>query len=224
LRKLTVLNLCRASTLEAGLDRHGSRRDISADFCRSFAIAREFRQSAARRWRLIRRCASNLIGTSSTKRCRPRLARCCHSGWSRAAAPDWRAATYSILRLTRHGLIALGFIIVASLPWSYRLITDPHVGGPVVGSISLRSQVAGISSFWQVAVAAGSSAGGDATISTLARCDRKQRDFSRKRGPKMAVLSLLVHVTGRGDRHGAWCNHRAPVQFSPDFHSFRLSC
>jgi uncharacterized membrane protein YbhN (UPF0104 family) len=38
----------------------------------------------------------------------------------------WRAATYSILVDRAIGLIALAVIIVASLPWSYRLITDPH--------------------------------------------------------------------------------------------------
>ena len=38
----------------------------------------------------------------------------------------WRAATYSIFVDRAIGLIALAVIIVASLPWSYRLITDSH--------------------------------------------------------------------------------------------------
>src|ERR1044071_755865 len=38
----------------------------------------------------------------------------------------WRAATYSIFVDRAIGLIALAVIIVASLPWSYRLITNPH--------------------------------------------------------------------------------------------------
>ena len=38
----------------------------------------------------------------------------------------WRAATYSIFVDRAIGLIALAVVIVASLPWSYRLITDPH--------------------------------------------------------------------------------------------------
>src|SRR5271156_5910100 len=38
----------------------------------------------------------------------------------------WRAATYSIFVDRAIGLIALAIIIVASLPWSYRLIMDPH--------------------------------------------------------------------------------------------------
>ena len=38
----------------------------------------------------------------------------------------WRAATYSIFVDRAIGLIALAVVIVASLPWSYQLITDPH--------------------------------------------------------------------------------------------------
>jgi uncharacterized membrane protein YbhN (UPF0104 family) len=38
----------------------------------------------------------------------------------------WRAATYSIFVDRAIGLIALAVLIVASLPWSYRLISDPH--------------------------------------------------------------------------------------------------
>jgi uncharacterized membrane protein YbhN (UPF0104 family) len=38
----------------------------------------------------------------------------------------WRASTYSILVDRAIGLIALAIIIVASLPWSYNLISDPH--------------------------------------------------------------------------------------------------
>lgn len=38
----------------------------------------------------------------------------------------WRAATYSIFVDRAVGLIALAIIIVASLPWSYSLISDPQ--------------------------------------------------------------------------------------------------
>jgi len=38
----------------------------------------------------------------------------------------WRAATYSIFVDRAIGLIALAIIIVASLPWSYNLISDPY--------------------------------------------------------------------------------------------------
>src|SRR5205807_3497476 len=42
------------------------------------------------------------------------------------AGAGWRAATYSIFVDRAIGLIALAVIIVASLPWSYNLITDPN--------------------------------------------------------------------------------------------------
>src|SRR5471030_2149696 len=38
----------------------------------------------------------------------------------------WRAATYSIFVDRAIGLIALAIVIVASLPWSYQLISNPH--------------------------------------------------------------------------------------------------
>ena len=42
------------------------------------------------------------------------------------AGAGWRAATYSIFVDRAIGLIALAVLIVASLPWSYALITDAH--------------------------------------------------------------------------------------------------
>src|SRR5262245_15205404 len=42
------------------------------------------------------------------------------------AGAGWRAATYSIFVDRAIGLIALAIVIVASLPWSYQLISDPN--------------------------------------------------------------------------------------------------
>src|SRR5215813_12389935 len=42
------------------------------------------------------------------------------------AGAGWRSATYSIFVDRAIGLIALAIVIVASLPWSYRLIDDPQ--------------------------------------------------------------------------------------------------
>ena len=42
------------------------------------------------------------------------------------AGAGWRAATYSIFVDRAIGLIALAIVIVASLPWSYRLIANPE--------------------------------------------------------------------------------------------------
>ena len=41
------------------------------------------------------------------------------------AGAGWRAATYSIFVDRAIGLVALAILSVASLPWSYQLITDP---------------------------------------------------------------------------------------------------
>src|ERR1700704_5663878 len=46
--------------------------------------------------------------------------------WLVARGAGWRAATYSIFVDRAIGLIALATIIGASLPWSYRLISDPN--------------------------------------------------------------------------------------------------
>ena len=129
----------------------------------------------------------------------------------------WRAATYSIFVDRAIGLIALAIIIVASLPWSYRLITDPNgrsalllvdfaalAGG--VGFLVLgRLQWSWLKRWW-------------ATHHLHACAVIANRViFSRKRGPKIAVLSLLVHVLTVVI---AWCvvqSIAAPVVFSQIF-------
>jgi len=129
----------------------------------------------------------------------------------------WRAATYSIFVDRAIGLIALAIIIVASLPWSYRLITDPNgrsalllvdfaalAGG--VGFLVLgRLQWSWLKRWW-------------ATHHLHACAVIANRViFSRKRGPKVAVLSLLVHVLTVVI---AWCvvqSIAAPVMFSQIF-------
>jgi uncharacterized membrane protein YbhN (UPF0104 family) len=98
------------------------------------------------------------------------------------AGAGWRAATYSIFVDRAIGLIALAVIIVASLPWSYRLIGDPQ------GRIALLLvdfgylQWAWLKKWW-----------GTLHIHACAViADRVL--FRARRGPKVALLSLLVHV------------------------------
>lgn len=55
----------------------------------------------------------------------------------------WRAATYSILTDRAVGLIALALIIVASLPWSFGMITDSH-GRIALVFIDLAALAAGL--------------------------------------------------------------------------------
>src|SRR5260370_451597 len=123
----------------------------------------------------------------------------------------WRAATYSIFVDRAIGLIALAIIIVASLPWSYNLIADPHgrsallfvdfaalAGG--VGFLLLgRLHCPWLKRWWGTHHLHACSVIANRVI------------FSRQRRPTIAVLSLLIHVLAAVI---AWCVARsiaAPV-------------
>jgi glycosyltransferase 2 family protein len=129
----------------------------------------------------------------------------------------WRAATYSIFVDRAIGLIALAVIIVASLPWSYRLIGDQQ------GRIALLAI-----DFGALAAGTGFLVLGALPWPWLKRwwitrhlhaCAvlANRVIFSAKRGPKVAVLSLLVHVLTVVI---AWCvvqSIAAPVRFGQAF-------
>ena len=129
----------------------------------------------------------------------------------------WRAATYSIFVDRAIGLIALAVIIVASLPWSYNLISDPNgrsallfvdfaalAGG--VGFLVLgRLPWPWLKRWW-----------GTHHLHACAVIANRVI-FSRERGPKIAVLSGLVHVLAVVI---AWCvvqSITAPVVFGQVF-------
>ena len=129
----------------------------------------------------------------------------------------WRAATYSIFVDRAIGLIALAVIIVASLPWSYRLIGDPD-GRAALLFVDLAALAGGagflilgrlnwpwLERLWG--------------MHHLHACSviANRVLFSRDRGPKIAVLSLLVHVLAVVI---AWCvvqSIAAPVVFGQVF-------
>jgi uncharacterized membrane protein YbhN (UPF0104 family) len=129
----------------------------------------------------------------------------------------WRAATYSIFVDRAIGLIALAVIIVASLPWSYRLIDDPQ------GRTALL-----FVDFAALAGGAGFLILGQLNWPWLKRwwgthhlyaCSviANRMIFSRDHGPKLAGLSLLVHVL---TVIIAWCvvqSIAAPVLFGQIF-------
>jgi len=129
----------------------------------------------------------------------------------------WRAATYSIFVDRAIGLIALAIIIVASLPWSYSLISDPHgrsallfvdfaalAGG--VGFLALgRLPWSWLKHWWGTHHLHACSVVANRVL------------FSPVRGPAIAVLSLLVHVLAVVI---AWCvvqSIAAPVMFGQIF-------
>jgi glycosyltransferase 2 family protein len=129
----------------------------------------------------------------------------------------WRAATYSIFVDRAIGLIALAVVIVASLPWSYSLIRDPDGRSAIllvafaalacgVGFLVLgRLQWPWLKHWW-----------GTHHVHACAVIANRVI-FSRQRGPKVAVLSILVHVLAVVI---AWCvaqSIAAPVVFSQVF-------
>jgi len=133
------------------------------------------------------------------------------------AGAGWRAATYSIFVDRAIGLIALAIIIVATLPWSYELIADPH-GRSALLFVDLLALAGGLGflvfgalqwpwlkRWW-----------GTRHIHSCAVIANRVI-FNKSRGPKIAILSLAVHVLTVVI---AWCVVRsiaAPVSFGQTF-------
>lgn len=129
----------------------------------------------------------------------------------------WRAATYSIFVDRAVGLIALAAVIVASLPWSLRLIGD-SAGRSALLFVDMTALAGG----------AGFLLLGWLPWSWLKRwwgthhihaCSviANRVIFSRQHGPAIAALSLLVHVLAVVI---AWCvvqSIAAPVSFGQAF-------
>jgi len=129
----------------------------------------------------------------------------------------WRAATYSIFVDRAIGLIALAIVIVASLPWSYSLIRDPH-GRSALLLVDFAALAGGmgflllgrlhwpwLKRWWGTHHVHACSVIANRVI------------FSRKRGPAIASLSVLVHVLAVVI---AWCvvqSIAAPVAFGQVF-------
>ena len=129
----------------------------------------------------------------------------------------WRAATYSVLVDRAIGLIALSVIVIASLPWSYDLVANHRgrialllvdvgalgagVGFLIVGYISWKW----LTTFWPTKHVHACSVIANRVI------------FNRHSGPKIAVLSLSIHVMAVVI---AWCAVRsisAPAAFEQLF-------
>jgi glycosyltransferase 2 family protein len=133
------------------------------------------------------------------------------------AGAGWRAATYSIFVDRAIGLIALAIIIVASLPWSYRLIGNAY-GRSALLLVDLAALAGGagflllgvlpwpwLKRWW-----------GTHHIHACAVIANRVI-FSKRTGPRIAVLSSLVHVLAVVI---AWCvvqSISAPVAFGQTF-------
>ena len=135
----------------------------------------------------------------------------------RRTGASWRAATYSILTDRAVGLIALALIIVASLPWSYGMIDDAN-GRLALVFVDFAALTGGLGflllgylpwrwldTWWLTKHFRACSVIANRVI------------FSRRSGPKIAVLSLSIHVLAVVI---AWCAVRAiaaPANFEQIF-------
>src|SRR5882762_6153340 len=129
----------------------------------------------------------------------------------------WRAATYSIFVDRAIGLIALAVIIVASLPWSYRLIGDPR--GQLALLLVDFAALAGGVGFLLLGVLPWPWLKRWWGTHHLHACSRIADGvlFSAKHGPKVTALSLVVHVLTAVI---AWCvvkSIAAPIGFGEVF-------
>ena len=133
------------------------------------------------------------------------------------AGAGWRAATYSIFVDRAIGLIALAVIIVATLPWSYHLIGDQY-GRYALLLVDFAALAGGVG-FLLIGVLPWpwlKKWWGTHHIHACAVIANRVI-FSRRSGPKIAVLSLLVHVLAVVI---AWCvvqSIAAPVAFGQIF-------
>src|SRR5260370_430763 len=129
----------------------------------------------------------------------------------------WRAATYSILTDRAIGLIALALIIVASLPWSYGMIADSN-GRLALVLVDFTALSGGLGFLllghlpwpwlktWR-------------PTKHVHACSVivPQDLFNRRSGPKIAVLSLSIHVLAVGIACCAVRSISAPANFEQVF-------
>lgn len=128
---------------------------------------------------------------------------------------SWQTATYSVLVDRAVGVIVLAVIVVASLPWSYRLIVNDHarVGLVILDVVALaggltflllgRLPFAWLRTWWPVRHIHACSEVANTVM------------FRRSVGPKVLFLSLLNHLMTIAI---AWCAARAIGSNASFFH------
>jgi uncharacterized membrane protein YbhN (UPF0104 family) len=129
----------------------------------------------------------------------------------------WRAATYSIFVDRAIGMIALAVLIVATLPWSYRLVDDPQ-GRSALLLVGLAA-LAGGAGFLMLGRLSWPWLRRWWATHHLHACSviANRLIFGRTGGPKLVVLSLLIHVLAVVV---AWCvvqSIAAPALFAEIF-------
>jgi glycosyltransferase 2 family protein len=130
---------------------------------------------------------------------------------------SWRSATYSVLVDRAIGLIALAIVVVISLPWSFELIRNNH-GRTALVLIDIAAMAAGVG-FLLVSYMPWNWLRTWWPTRHIHACSviANQVIFSRTTGPKIAVLSISIHVLTVVI---AWCAVRsisAPADFEQTF-------
>src|SRR5579863_6727286 len=208
-----------------------SRIDLTSAAWLALAIAVTFLQIfiGVLRWRIVSaECGAplptrqamryNLIGTFFNQTLPSSIGGDAVRLWLVArSGAGWRAATYSIFVDRAIGLIALAVIIVASLPWSYHLIGDAY-GRSALLLVDLAA-LAGGAGFLLVGVLPWPWLKRWWGTHHVHACSviANRVIFSKRSGPSIAILSLLVHVLAVVI---AWCvvqSITAPVAFGQTF-------
>ncbi|MBR1219688.1 flippase-like domain-containing protein [Bradyrhizobium sp. U87765 SZCCT0131] len=126
----------------------------------------------------------------------------------------WRAATYSVLVDRAIGLIALAILIVGSLPWSYQLISDAH-GRAALSLIDFAALAGGLGflAFGRLPWTWLTQWLPTKHIHACAVIANKVL-FSRRTGPIVAVLSMIIHVLTAVIAWGVVRSIAAPATFT----------
>ena len=106
----------------------------------------------------------------------------------------WRAATYSVLVDRAIGFVALATIVIASLPWSYELITN-QTGRVALLLIGIGAVLAS-AGFLLFRFLPWESLKRIWPVSHIHTCSviANKALFTRESGPKVIVTSILIHV------------------------------
>lgn len=106
----------------------------------------------------------------------------------------WKAATYSVLVDRAIGFVALASIVIASLPWSYELITN-RTGRAALLLIDIGAVCAGVG-FLLLRYLPWESLKRIWPIRHVYACSviANKALFSSASGPKVIITSLLIHV------------------------------
>ncbi len=140
------------------------------------------------------------------------------------AAPDGARATYSIFVDRAIGLVALAILIVASLPWSYELITGSRTDARrCCWSTSPRSRAASASWSSRAEMAVAEDLVGHPSHPRLRR-DRNRVIFDASAGPSSRSCRCSFTCSPSSSA-GAWCSRsRRRSALARSSSCFRRSC